>query len=82
MAISNAGANATLSSPTSESFGFATLKFQLVNYTPDMVGKEVTYGLEGAFLAINRMTDEARIEADVDVRTQSSPLGRLCHACA
>lgn len=71
--------NDTLPSPTADRFGFATLKFQLVNYTPDMVGKEVTYGQDGAFLAVNRMPDKARIGADGSM-TVSFPVAGLTPA--
>ncbi len=71
--------NDTLPSPTADRFGFATLRLQLVNYTPDMVGKEVTYGQNGAFLAVNRMPDKARIEADGSM-TVSIPVAGLTSA--
>lgn len=74
-----AGDNDTLPSPAADRFGFATLKLQLVNYTPDMVGKEVTYGQDGAFLAINRMPDKARIGADGSM-TVSFPVAGLTPA--
>ncbi len=50
--------------PDAGRFGVATLRLELVNYTPDMVGKQVTYGEDGAFRAVNRMPDKAPIEAD------------------
>ncbi|MDO4309827.1 MAG: TlpA disulfide reductase family protein [Prevotella sp.] len=74
-----AGDNDTLPSPTADRFGFATLRLQLVNYTPDMVGKEVTYGQDGAFLAINRMPDKSRIGADGSM-TVSFPVAGLTAA--
>lgn len=71
--------NDTLPSPAADRFGFTTLKFQLVNYTPDMVGKEVTYGQDGAFLAVNRMPDKARIGTDGSM-TVSFPVAGLTPA--
>lgn len=71
--------NDTLPSPTADRFGFTTLKLQLANYTPDMVGKEVTYGQDGAFLAVNRMPDKARIGADGSM-TVSFPVAGLTPA--
>lgn len=71
--------NDTLPSPTADRFGFATLRLQLVNYTPDMVGKEVTYGQGGAFLAVNRMPDKARIGDDGSM-TVSFPVAGLTPA--
>lgn len=74
-----AGDNDTLPSPTADRFGFATLRLQLVNHTPDMVGKKVTYGQDGAFLAINRMPDKSRIGADGSM-TVSFPVAGLTAA--
>ena len=71
--------NDTLPSPTADRFGFATLRLQLVNYTPDMVGKEMIYGQDGAFLAVNRMPDKARIGADGSM-TVSFPVAGLTPA--
>lgn len=77
--VAAAGDNDTLPSPAANRFGFATLRLQIVNYTPDMVGKEVTYGQDGAFLAVNRMPDKARIGADGSM-TVSFPVAGLTPA--